>query len=474
MKRTYLQGIIGLFLSLVLFSHCTKLDPTDIGSGLIPPVDNVSTFDTTLLVVSNNIIQTPDSTRYFPGTNPVIGAISNDPQFGKTVSKFFVEFRPVEFPFQWGAPRDSLILDSIVLCLSYNGTWGDTVSPITFDVYRLDDTLTFRDYPTDTTFSYSTLYGSKTFSPRNLRDTNVLQREPRTARQLRIPLSNDLGNAFLSQDTFGAFSRNRVNYKTFIPGFAIVPQASGQALLNFELTSTNTGLFIYYRRQVNGQPDTTRTRFYFTTNGGNIAGAAVEVDRDYTGSQVAGHLTPTPQGDELAFIQTMPGSFVNLTMPSLTAFRALKGNVVVHRAELRMERINSPGELDEQLTAPPYLYLDAYSDTAAGFEPLALDLRFDQDNQPVLSTFGGNRVTRSTNGMDSVSYSFLLTRTIQNIITRNNGNPPKLRLWAPYYVTYPRFNVIFGLNNLGVGRVKLGGGRHPAQPMRLRIIYSTL
>ena len=45
-----------VFSAIFLLTACTKIDTTHLGSDLIPSVDNVNTFETTLDVVANNYI----------------------------------------------------------------------------------------------------------------------------------------------------------------------------------------------------------------------------------------------------------------------------------------------------------------------------------------------------------------------------------------------------------------------------------
>jgi hypothetical protein len=66
-----------------------------------------------------------------------------------------------------------------------------------------------------------------------------------------------------------------------------------------------------------------------------------------------------------------------------------------------------------------------------------------------------------------------MTRYVQGIITRNDKNY-SLRLQAPYVVTYPALATAFYLNPMCRGGVVLGGGSHPTQRMKLRLVYSKL
>ena len=73
-----------IFFSSLLFAFfaCTKITNTDIGSGLIPPVDNVNTKDTMIDVITKN--QSFDTVAVGFSDNHVLGYISADPVFGIT------------------------------------------------------------------------------------------------------------------------------------------------------------------------------------------------------------------------------------------------------------------------------------------------------------------------------------------------------------------------------------------------------
>ena len=101
--RSYFFSFIAtLFAVAILFSACRKInDPTELGDDLIPPVDNVNTFDTTLTVLAFNdtIPFTEDSIRLQAGDEHFLGRINNDPLFGRTDARLFLQLKPPVFPY---------------------------------------------------------------------------------------------------------------------------------------------------------------------------------------------------------------------------------------------------------------------------------------------------------------------------------------------------------------------------------------
>ena len=157
----------------------------------------------------------------------------------------------------------------------------------------------------------------------------------------------------------------------------------------------------------------------------------------------------------------------------MEGFKAVKGNVMVHLAELSMIQIpGSANEFDNYLTPPSLLYMDFLDTITYKQFPFLTDALSNGRYEPLV--FGGKpKSVVGLNGQVVSSYNFFITRYIQNMITRNSGNFP-IYLYAPYTVAYTDLRLGFGVNNLAKGRVKLGGGTHSSQKMKLRIIYSKI
>jgi len=479
--KKLLKGIAVCGTLVLLFGQCTKIKTTDIGSELIPTVDNVLTFDTTLTVVSNNYIfgdsALPIIAKDLSGNTPehLLGYISNDPQFGKTEASIFMELKPPTYKYFFENVKDSLFLDSVVLCLKWNSTWGDTVASQKINVYEMDNELKGdSSYNTNVAFRYSKILGSKTFSPQVLKDSLFLFRQSLN-KQLRVRLSDAFGKSLLSQDSAAGepYSSDSA-FRAYFKGFAIVPETpgvGGNALMSFTPSDTNTYLRIYYKYIKNGKQDTTNRSFVFK----NVApgGNANRIKRDYIGSQLANNLIPNPSSDSIPYVQASPGTYNILRIPSVDGFKAVKGNVIVHLAELSMVQIPGPAnEFDNFLTPPPVIYMD-FLDTIANKQyPFLTDALSGGRYDP--NSFGGQaKNVIGLNGRVVSSYTFFITRYIQNMVTRNSPNFP-LYLYSPYTVAYPDLRLGFGVNRVAFGRVKIGGGIHSSQKMKLRIIYSKI
>jgi hypothetical protein len=475
--------VAACFLSTV-FWNCTKIKSTDIGTDLLPAIDNVHTFDTTLELITNNYLFGDSAVPIQPrllsgGVNPhTLGTISEDPQFGTTTAAIYMEARPGFYPYFFENERDSLYFDSVVLCLKWNYTWGDTNALQKVNVYRATQLLRPDSaYPTNTHVSYSTLLGTKTFNPYSLRDSLFLDRE-KTRNQLRIRLNDDFGRFLLSQDTaLGKPYYNDTLFRQFFNGYVIAPDPYGagsgaNALMSFALSDTGTYVNLYYRYSKQGKLDTTFRKMKLDNGAGGAHANMIE--RQYAGSQISQHLTKLPSGDSIIYIQTSPGSYSILNMPSLQGFKDAKGNVIIHKAEIYMSQLPSPpSEQDAYLIPPPNLYIDYYNKDSLAQQPFLLD-GFSNFSYSPDQLGGARKYVADPSGAVLSEYRFDIARYVQGIVTRNN-KVNDVYLYSPNAVRYPNLTVGASVNPMAYGRVKLGGGNlHSEKRMRLRIIYSKL
>jgi hypothetical protein len=478
-KTSICVSVTSILFFFALNLSCTKIDTTDIGSGLLPVVDNVHTFDTLLEVVANNFDSVAkDCAEVYYSDDHVLGYISNDPYFGTTVASIFTELKPTDFPYKLPAKASDITLDSAVLVLSYKRLYGDSTSPQKVNVYQVSRVDTFKfDSSTCTSQGHeSLLLGSAIYTPQKLKDS-VKGFEENSANELRIKLDNSFAAAILSQDTTTGFKSDSA-FKDFFRGFAIVPDVAfgGNALTYYSIADTNTKLAIYFRYPKDSKTDTAVIKFPFTVT----SASANSVVRNHTGAELASHVSHPAEGDDVVYIQTTPGSYAELKIPGLSGL----SNRIIHRAELKMQQVYSPLAVDAFLTPPSILYLEQkINDTTYRPIPCDFSLASGQINFGRFG-FGGLRTDAKDFAGNNIStYTFNISRYVQKIVTNKITNTT-LKLSAPYFVTSRNafvdecgqgvspFN--FLINQLAAGRVKLGGGNNANYKMQLRIIYSKL
>lgn len=491
MKNRQLLLLLGVTIasSIIVFSSCRKInDATTLGADLIPVVDNINTFDTSISVQTFNGLfdLLSDSQRLERSEEFFLGKINNDPLFGGTDARMFLELKPTIYKYAF-ARKDSLEIDSVVLVLNYVETYGDTLVPQTVNVYEIDQNPS-QPFKSDSVylirqehFSYSNLLGTRTFLPAVLNDS-VFAKKDTTKNQLRIKLNNSFGQRLLDYDstsgTNGAYASDSA-FKTKFKGFALRSTSSGNAVMGFDLGGTNTKLAIYYRYPKAGGlgRDTVVDYFRFTT----LSAAANYVERNHTIGEISTVQGPTE--DNLVYIQNTPGSFARIKIPDLLTI----GNRLIHRAELIVEQVHDNNNTDTIFPAPEFLYLDAFDPTIIlpkkQFRTIPYDLTFDGSdyNRSSFGSFPINTVDGSGNKIKV--WKFNISRYVQHVLT-GTSTLYDLRLSAPYsvreeYGTPPLVTdqtlVLFpNLNGIVKGRVRVGGGNHTTQRMRLRLIYSKI
>ena len=127
-------------MALTVLASCKKVNvATELGSDLIPAVDNVTTFDTVLEVQAFNFLMPVqlDSSRSASSDMQFLGAINTDLQFGKTAGTMFLQLKPEVYskPFAFTDAASIVALDSVVLVLGYSSIYGDSLAPQQVQVF---------------------------------------------------------------------------------------------------------------------------------------------------------------------------------------------------------------------------------------------------------------------------------------------------------------------------------------------------
>jgi hypothetical protein len=485
---------------LISFSSCKKInEATALGGGLIPAVDNIHTFDTTISIEAFNDLFTlggvdalkEDSTRSRYSDMQFLGRISSDPFFGRTEAEMYFELRPSVFPFYFkNKPTlDSLLLDSVVLVLDHVETYGDSTVPQTVNVYEITSDVradTFYMVRSNSEFTVSpTTLGSRTFSPSSLGDS-VKAYLDTTANQLRIKLNNSFGERLLLYDSTGANNAYSTDsaFRSKFKGFALKSVSGGNALMGFNLQGANTKLALYYRYYHGAGTDLDTAVQYFvfkpySSYGANATASHNYVKRDYAGTPLLaaqGGTSPDP----FVYIQNEPGSFAVIKTPDLHSLN----NRVVHRAELIAEQVYDAS--DTLFPVPRFLYLDAYDSTNAKYQNVPYDVIYDATSSTFnLGSFGAAPQNALDGGGKVIkTWKFNITRYVQHVVNKTE-KVHELRLFSPTYIydeyvppalgATPAAGPVVNVNpDLAKGRVRLAGGTAGAQRMRIRIIYSKI
>jgi hypothetical protein len=483
-NRKLLTPLAFLVLLINVSSSCTRVDTTDLGNGLLPPVDNIKTFDTVYDVVTNNFLFN-DSSRIFDTEDHALGVIQNDPVFGRLSGSIYFNVSPATFAYPF-INKDSIKqVDSVVLSMAFTGVYGDSMTTQTFGVYELQDDVRFKDSVNgylvrNNGINLGPLLKTHTQNFDRLGDQYVINLGKDTQQiknQMRIRLDNSFGQRFIN---YGAeVYLNDTTFKTAFPGFGILPQGGGQnALAYFNLANTqNTKLSIYYKaKSLNGIVDSALVTTFTFRNFRNLN----KIERTVSGSELGTAVNNGSDSDDKVYIATSPGSYATIKIPNLQEL----SNRVIHRAELVATTITTPSSYQ----APYYLFLDAWDSAVSLPKTIQNDFTYNSTSGSYNLTLFGGYLNKNN------QYNFDISRYVQGIVTRKEKSYT-LRLYAPYktatvYIpggvassynvimldtTQKKTGVQLYLNpQIANGRTVLGGGTHPTAKMKLRIIYSKI
>lgn len=483
--------LVWAFVMLLIFSGCTRITTTDVGAGLIPPIDGITTLDTTFSVITDTY-DDQDTIRVYKSDTHALGVINNDPIFGKSYASLFFEVGANGYPYFMTGTKDSIKVDSAVLILSYRSAYGDSMQPLKLNVYEINTLMgQFRDYPSNypnvspITYNSTPLAPTQTVDIRRLGDS-VINRFELSKNQIRIKLnSNFAKRMILDYDSTNAYKSDSI-FRTYFNGFAVIPDPStpANAFLHINLADTNTKLALYYTTATSASTVRDTVVSYLRFNA-QTSGHANFITRNRTGSEIANHISTTPKSDSLVYVQTMPGTGARIRVPGLQSL----SNRIIHRAEMIIEQVPDlahPG-VDNQMTPPRYLMLSIYDSLYQHKRNIPNDFVVSSLSGPNISEMGGYTTYKSTQGFDQVAaYNFNISRYVQGIATRADTSF-NLILTAPsndslyYSAAYPNtstkqnyFMTPNYANNAGNGRVRLGGGTNVRFRMRLRIVYSKI
>ncbi|MDQ6889679.1 MAG: DUF4270 domain-containing protein, partial [Bacteroidota bacterium] len=413
-KSQYKSAVTGILILFFFGYGCTKIDTTHLGQGLIPVVDNIHTFDTTINVIANNYDDLSICDSVYRTDLHALGVISNDPLFGKTSANLYLELKPQLYPFTFPkADAGNLSVDSAVIILHYSHSYGDTNALQKVQVYPLLDNFKVdTTYTTCHVFNYnnSNLLGERSYYPKSLKDSVHAFKEA-SANQIRIPIDKSLIQNFI-RDSANIFKTDST-FRNYFKGFALVPgQATGGRAFNyFDLSNTDTRLAIYLRSSVADKKDTSVVNFPLTV----YSGEANSIVRERGTSEITQHLSKPPAGDSLIYIQTSPGSYAQLKIPGLTGL----SNRVIHRAELIIEQVYSSTTFDDILTPPINLYLDT-KDTSTNGTYIPIPCDFTNTELSTNFSYTGGAAKPVTDGLGHTvsQYVFNISRYVQSIATK--------------------------------------------------------
>ena len=436
------------------FAFISCSEPGTIGVEVLPDSDQPGVyFDTTIVVEATTIRE--DSLRSDEGVAGfnLAGGYA-DPVFGLARASFYAQVRLPNnnASFTFGTNPE---LDSVVLTLAYADFYGDTLTPMQFEVFQTEETV-FIDsnyYTNDHLNLGRKLYpvvrgGSVPFSLVKPKDS-VLVSGAKRAPHLRLRLDNDFGNSFLT----GA-SSNFINNEVFISFFkgihvranpSFANETGGGVIASFNLLAGMSKLTFYYTND----GDTTKRNANFEIN--SSCPRFNRYEHDYSTAQF-GNVFPVPGNNKL-YIQSMAGVKVRLKFPDLKNLTS-SGPVSVNKAELIIPVIENSNYKNHQ-------NLLVFGVDSAGAEALIPDLLFETENY-----YGGSYSPVNK------QYSFTISRYVQRVLSGRIPIDFGLSLSSSFYdLTGGKAT---GLDPKNAFRTIIPGTSSPGEKIRLKLTYSKL
>ena len=434
MRKVAILSAIFFLMGLFACKKDGKLTPDFDDGGLSLNSIDTCTIRTTLVK--------EDSLRTDLSIYNLLG-LYNDPIFGPVSSSIYTQVTLTGVNVDLGSPTSTL--DSIVLSLDYESLYGDTLTPMTLNVYELNSALsTSNYYYSNTRTSYNpTLLATKTFVP-NLSDSVYLLFDSlNKAPHIRLKLSNTFGQTIMNADAQGSNDmQDNSSFTSFMNGLLITTSDSAAnttlnpgegSMLSLNMGSSLSTLTIYYN-------DT--SKYDFTINSTGVTYCRYQ--QDYTGTDIEAHLNNLPTKDTtVTYIATMARVKTKIDLPFITDLASVDG-IIVNKAELQVTLENgTEGNFDEPLNSISLVGIDANGDDV--FLP---DFFEGQDY------FGGEYDETSK------TYTFNIARHINDLITGNGGN-------------YGMYLVSNG-SSIYANRSVIGSEKNTTAKIKLKITYSKI
>lgn len=317
-------------------------------------------------------------------------------------------------------------VDSFFLALPLDsaGIFGDiSGNSYGMDVFQLTEEITGEEQDNGSIFYFSNAdyafnpspIGSATFTPSY--DTTFLgifsnnaddSFDTLSARHVRIPLDLALGQQLLQLDT--TVYENDTLFNNEIPGLYLRPTGSNTGLIDFNMSSSVAGMYLYYT--LNGESYS----YFFTLGGLTTNGPRVsQYVHDYGSAQVNDAISPIlTRDDSLLYVQGLQGLLTVIDVPALSS--AEFKNRVINKAELEFT-VAMPDDYD-YTSFPPLEQIVLLTDNEDNTGYLLIEDAVIIPND--LSTYFGGQPTDETNG--TITYTMNMGIHAQYII---NGTQEK-------------------------------------------------
>lgn len=463
-----------LIVALCLLAACN--DPSVVGLDLVEEDQiNIQFRDDVPFTLTTGAAMPVET--YPPGIvtnamNSYLCGELNDPVFGKSSASIYAELSLDLLLPDFSNP--DLEVDSIVLVLPYDieTFYGDTTDLITVEVYEIVEKLNSeQSYFSDQTVMVDpnpvAIYKFLPMPNTNIEflDYRTGSEETLQSSNLRIPLSNELGQRLLEQDTL-IYQSDSSFVENFF-GLHIKTSIAQNTMMGFDLIGVNandrgaeSGVYIYYDTlNTEGIPE----EYFFPFSPLTFFNPVkfVNLQHDYTNTPVGENIGDKPANEEIIYAQGMAGVNGKLEFPDLSDLE----NIVVNQAKLELtlidESTNPNFPTPEQLI---FFYEDEEGelDYISDFTVAALAVA---DN--LTSAFGGDlRPTAQDSTLQT--YTVLMSNHFQEMIDREVGETVYIQIAPNPLRIFTDFANPAATKSNRAGNVVLGSENHPMEEFRAK------
>lgn len=466
---------------LISYSACNT-DPTDIGNGLINDDEllNSTSSDTATLIVNTQKTDTVYTSNYYTTGRYLLGTL-NDPTFGKSTAGIYAQGYMLSTSFS--PDLDSALVDSIVLSLRYEQgsfVYGDPESLHDIAVYEVTEPLglALNTRYGHTEFAYNPVPLGYTSGVKFAPNDSTLLRNyvkigsgdtaryetqlAKSAPQVRVRLSDEFGYALLGRGGTNTLQSNET-FQSFFKG-VYVSTSGGNSMSFFDFDNSSY-IALYYR---NGNAPDKLGKSFVISLSGNSSAASNHYTHYYDNSAVETALSLPNNGQEMAYLQGMGGTQVEIELPHINAW----DDYLLNKIELDLSVL--PNSDENGLYTPPPPSIPLVSDSTLVEDVMAI---YGVDTLQAIQQLGYYDGTSSSPidrivetddaGNEVIHYKINLTRYLPSLKT---GRFTKLLL----AIRGNFYNAIGAARYSGnfPYRAIICGPEHPQYPMRLKILYT--
>jgi|GEM_PF-4455251 len=461
--RKYTSFLV-LAITAYLFVLQSCEEPTEVGRGVVPPNDALFADSVEFDVIVNTFRD--DSIFLSNLSQPIIGH-HNSPVFGSGFASLFNEVG-----FSEGYETDpTYMYDSITIALRAVGYEGDTLTPQSFNIYRMADSINSRSsYYADTSWLTSTLIGS--FNNILPSRDSVFVAGELVPNHLTTRLDDGLGN-FLFTNLNDSTIISDSTLQSLFNGIHIEPDLTGTGKgifdINIASNSSNdnySGIYVHFHNAT----DTQAIHFEFDILGSNSLSGNYEPGRqnhnrvwhDFSTAE-AGLTAQLPgysaSGFPDGYLVGGAGTAVLLEFPDVRS--TIPSDAQINRAEMIFSgEINDDADslrIPSVLVLGEKFNLNTLGNPAGTYTTISGNTNSTEQPDPDRFYDISDSAFADVDENGELRYEFNFPLYVQNIVAGTVSDSlylfPQTRIGT--------FNAI-----------KIGGTNNLSRPVKLKVIYS--